>query len=189
MIKDGLRLKRCDIKTCEGMCCYDGVYLTNEEEHDLLKLVEQHPEILQKLPVEFIVDGYWQGRYLGRKTAIRPYQYQNENFPAHFTKTKCVFSDSNGFCELEKLGGASGVHPWKYKPSACWLFPLSLKDGEPAAPPSSPMDDPYRADDYPGYVTAVPCGQQDPDGMPWEEALSREIRYFKEKQKPGDVAI
>jgi hypothetical protein len=47
-----------------------------------------------RLPDEFIVDGYWDGKLLGRKTATRPPNTQPRAFSAR------VFADAVGFCEL-----------------------------------------------------------------------------------------
>ena len=98
-----LKLSVCDIRQCEGRCCYDGVYLLPGEESFLRELVARVPALAAQLPREFIVDGIWNGQSLGRKTATRPVNYQATDFPPHFTRTRCVFSDAVGLCELEKL--------------------------------------------------------------------------------------
>lgn len=175
-----VKLKVCDINLCEAMCCYDGAYLKPGEEEFIKDLVERLPELKTTLPEEFIVDGFWEGEYLGRKTATRPVTYTNPDFPEHFTRTRCVFSDDKGFCELEKLGRNRGEHPWKFKPATCWVFPLNVIEGQPAAPPLSPENDPYRSESYPGFITTVPCGRHNPEGNDWMDTLKREIIYLKE---------
>jgi hypothetical protein len=174
-----LKLKVCDVDQCEGRCCYDGVYLLPAEEEFLRTLVARVPELAARLPVEFIVDGYWNGEYFGRKTATRPARYAAADFPAHFTRTRCVFSDERGFCELEKFARARGQHPWSFKPTTCWMFPLQDDDGEPAEPVRGVEDDPYRGPDYAGYASCVPCGRHDSGGQPWRKALAREIAYLE----------
>lgn len=174
-----LRLSVCDVATCEGRCCYDGVYLLPAEETFLRELVERLPALAAKLPREFIVDGIWEGQLLGRKTATRPVQYRAADFPAHFTRTRCVFSDDAGFCELEKLARGRGQHPWTFKPTTCWMFPLQDDDGEPAEPVRGPSDDPYVTESYAGYASCVPCGRHDACGRPWKQALEREIAYLR----------
>ncbi len=129
-----LKLSVCDIKRCEGRCCYDGVYLQPAEEEFLRELVARVPSLAANLPPEFIVDGWWAGEHLGRKTATRPVQYKAADFPAHFSRTRCVFSDDEGYCELEKFARARGQHPWTFKPTTCWMFPLQDEDGDPAEP-------------------------------------------------------
>ncbi len=176
----GLKLAVCDVTRCEGRCCYDGVYLMPAEEEFLRELVSRLPWLAAKLPAEFIVDGYWDGELMGRKTATRPQHYAAPDFPAHFTRTRCVFSDEKGFCELEKFARARGQHPWTFKPTTCWMFPLQDEEGEPAEPVRDASDDPYCTPQYPGYASCVPCGRHDANGLPWRSALQREITYFEQ---------
>ncbi|MEO8315210.1 MAG: hypothetical protein ABI645_10480 [Pseudomonadota bacterium] len=178
-VRGGLCLSICDVTKCEGRCCYDGVYLQKGEEDFLRELVGKVPALRAGLPEEFIVDGYFNGESLGRKTATRPHEYRSAEFPLHFTRTRCVFADSQGFCELEKFGRSNGQHPWTYKPTTCWMFPLQEDDGVMAEPVSGPQDDPYFSEAYPGYASCIPCGRHDPAGKPWHESLSREIGYLE----------
>ena len=177
--RDQLRLSVCNISDCEGACCYDGVYLMPGEEDFLRELVARVPALAARLPSQFIVDGTWDGQSLGRKTATRPVEYRSADFPAHFTRTRCVFSDAVGLCELEKFACSRGQHPWTFKPATCWMFPLQDEDGEPAEPVRGPEDDPYVTAGYAGYSSCVSCGRHDPDGVPWRQALAREIAYLK----------
>jgi hypothetical protein len=174
-----LKLSACDVRQCEGRCCYDGVYLLPAEEQFLRELVALVPALAARLPAEFVVDGWWGGKRLGRKTATRPAEYKSPDFPAHFTRTRCVFSDEVGFCELEKFARSRNQHPWTFKPVTCWMFPLQDEDGEPAEPVRGPDDDPYVAPGYAGYASCVACGKHDPDGRPWRQALDREITYLE----------
>jgi hypothetical protein len=182
-VRGKLRLSACDVHQCEGRCCYDGVYLQATEEKFLNELVAQLPQLRAELPDEFIVDGYWSGELMGRKTATRPQEYRSPDFPAHFTRTRCVFSDEVGFCKLEKFARANGQHPWTYKPTTCWMFPLQDDDGVPAAPVRGKADDPYCTPEYPGYASCIPCGRHDPQGKPWREALHKEIEYLEQAQQ------
>ncbi len=177
--RGALRLSACDVRQCEGRCCYDGVYLQSNEESFLRELVARAPELAAKLPEEFIIDGWWEGENMGRKTATRPVEYAAADFPAHFTRTRCVFSDAAGFCELEKFARARGQHPWSYKPTTCWMFPLQDEDGKPVEPVRGPEDDPYRTPQYAGYASCLPCGRHDAQGQPWKKSLHREIAYLK----------
>jgi hypothetical protein len=179
MKQGSLRLSVCDIRQCEGRCCYDGVYLLAGEEEFLRELVAQVPELAAKVPAQFVVDGSWNGEPLGRKTATRPVQYKAADFPAHFTRTRCVFGDDAGYCELEKFARSRDQHPWTFKPTTCWMFPLQDDDGVPAAPVRGPEDDPHVAPGYPGYASCVSCGRHDPSGTPWRQAVAREIAYLE----------
>lgn len=173
-----LKLSRCNLAVCEGRCCYDGVYLLPAEEQFLTELVKRVPALRAAVPEEYIVDGYWNGAYFGRKTATRPHDYRRADFPAHFTRTRCVFADQAGLCELEKFARANGMHPWTFKPTTCWMFPLQDEDGAPCEPVRGEDDDPYRTDDYAGYASHVPCGRHDPQGTSWRDTLQEEIDYL-----------
>jgi hypothetical protein len=174
-----LRLKTCDIGACEAMCCHDGVYLDAGEEARLRRLVEGSPELREHLPTEYVVEGWWNGRYFGRKTATRPHAYRSPDYPAHFARTRCVFADAAGLCTLQKLAVSRGRHPWYYKPFTCWMFPLCEEDGNAIPPSADPRDDPYRVAGYAGYVSVVPCGRHDPAGRPWRQALAQELAHFE----------
>jgi hypothetical protein len=174
-----LKLKNCDVHACEAMCCHDGVYLEAEEESRLKQLVDSVPELRARLPEVYIVEGHWNGEHLGRKTATRPHDYRNPGYPTHFPRTRCVFADEQGFCELEKLARQRGEHPWQYKPFTCWMFPLEEHSGKAVPPPARALDDPYRVPGYPGYVSQVPCGRHEKDGRPWRQALERELQFFR----------
>ena len=173
-----IKLARCNITICEAMCCYDGVYLRAGEEEFLKELVARVQDLRAALPENFIEDGFWNGAFYGRKTATRPHEYHSAQFPAHFSKTRCVFGDDAGLCELEKFARGRGNHPWSCKPTACWMFPLSAQNGSPVPPPIDPALDPYYQPGYPGYVSAVPCGRNDPKGQPWWETLRLEVEYL-----------
>jgi Protein of unknown function (DUF3109) len=173
-----LRLCNCDLQQCEAMCCYDGAYLDPQEERFLHELVAKVPQLRDRLPDTYVVEGSWNGELLGRKTATRPHEYRNPLYPAHFTRTRCVFADESGFCTLETFARSRGQHPWTFKPSVCWLFPMQESEGEPAAPVADPRADPHQLPDYPGYATVVGCGRHDPAGRPWTEALARERAWL-----------
>jgi len=178
-----LRLCNCDVRECEAMCCYDGAFLEAQEEQFLHELLAKVPQLRAKLPDPYIVDGYWDGEYLGRKTAARPHEYRNAQFPAHFTRTRCVFADAVGLCELEKFARARGQHPWTFKPSVCWLFPMQESAGQPVAPVADQREDPFQLADYPGYETIVNCGRHDAAGRPWPEALAAEGAWLRRRSR------
>lgn len=180
-----LKLRVCDVRACEAMCCHDGVYLDKDEEARLRALVERTPALRARLPREYVIQGRWNGQSLGRKTATRPHDYRTPDYPAHFPRTRCVFADEQGWCELEKLARARGRHPWTYKPTTCWMFPLDEHDGQAEPPSPDPRDDPYRVPGYAGYASVVPCGRHDEQGRPWRQSLERELRYFGRRKREG----
>ena len=160
------------------MCCYDGAYLLEGEEAFLVELVAKVPVLRDALPETFVIDGFWNGESLGRKTATRPQGYRNPEFPAHFARTRCVFSDDVGFCRLESFARSRGQHPWTFKPAVCWLHPLQDEGGTAEAPVASAAQDPYRSVEYPGYSTFTACGRNRVDGLPWRQVLRAEIGYL-----------
>ncbi len=173
------RLARCDLAVCEAMCCYDGVYLRPGQEARITATVRAHPEFFAFLPEPFIVDGTWQNRIRGRKTAVRPHAYRNPAFPPHFDRTRCVFAFPDGRCSLQVLATRLGEHPWARKPRVCWTHPLREGPGGLAPPPVDPREDPdHRGPGYPGYVTSTECGKPRADGAPWRETLADELWYF-----------
>jgi len=182
-----LRLKTCDLRACEAMCCHDGVYLDEGEERRLRALVERTPALRAHLPEEYIVEGWWNGERLGRKTATRPHSYRNPRWPEHFPRTRCVFADEAGLCELQKLGVQQQQHRWRYKPFTCWMFPLDEQEGEAVAPDAAAQDDPHNVPGYPGYVSVVPCGRHEPQGEPWRLALAGELQRYEEVRGQADL--
>lgn len=174
-----VRLKTCDVRQCEAMCCYDGAYLLEGEEAFLAELLAKVPALGESIPAQFAVDGYWNGELFGRKTATRAHDYRNPDYPAHFARTRCVFADDSGFCRLESFARERGQHPWTFKPAICWLHPLQEENGEAVAPVASEAEDPYRQPGYPGYASFTACGRHRDDGRPWREALRGEIGYLR----------
>lgn len=179
-----VRLRSCDLNKCEARCCYDGVYLEAGEAEKIGNIVASAPEFFNALPPGYIVDGSWgNGRVTGKKTAVRPHDFKAKDFPTHFNRTRCVFCSEDHKCSLQVLAVQRGLHKWAYKPKACWTFPMELVDGEPAPPPARNEPDPNSLGNaYPGYAKFVPCGQDRPDGEPWEEILADEIAYWRETE-------
>lgn len=175
------KLRKCDMKKCPGYCCYDGVYLREGEEENLKQVIKDHPSDFTMSAEQYFMDGNWENRVIGRKTAVRPFKYPSD-FPKHFNQTKCIFSDAKGLCLLQKIAIREKKHPWTYKPCACCLFPLTV-DKEKAIPPPNKgeKDDCYVDENYPGYATSLPCGQDCSEGNDWHEVLAEEIDYFYQK--------
>ncbi|MEW6192866.1 MAG: hypothetical protein AB1507_05875 [Bacillota bacterium] len=174
-----LKLRPCIFPHCEALCCYDGAYLADGEEDRIKAVVSNHPEHFKHLPGEYIVDGNWYNRVKGRKTAVRPFSYQSPDYPKHFNNTRCVFAYEDGRCSLQTAAQELNLHPWHFKPMACWLFPLRFSGSRITIPPRENEKDPdYINEDYPGFITFLPCGRHTEDGLPWYQALQKEIVYF-----------
>ncbi|MGH8019590.1 MAG: DUF3109 family protein [Opitutaceae bacterium] len=172
-----VRLERCDLRQCEAMCCYDGAYLEPDDEERIAAALKHYPEFFRHLPTEYIVEENWRGFGTGRKTAKRPWAYRRK-IPAHFTATRCVFTDDNGCCTLESAARAHDLHPWTFKPTTCFLFPMPAND--PDCEPVRPGEDPHDlGSEYPGYATIIDCGKHRPEGRPWREVLREEFEIIE----------
>ncbi|HPE74765.1 MAG TPA: AAA family ATPase [Draconibacterium sp.] len=172
------KLVRCNFKSCEARCCYDGVYLENGEEEMIKDVVVMYPSYFKHLPETFIVDGKWNS-VVGRKTNVRPHIYMSPDFPTHFNQTRCVFALEDGACSLQKASMNETGNPWTYKPKACKVHPLQTKKGEFFAPPISIEKDKNDVGiNYPGYVSYTPCGVNRTDGENWLKALEDEIQFY-----------
>jgi len=124
------------------------------------------------------MDGNWENRVTGRKTAVCPFKHPSD-FSKHFNQTKCIFCDDEGFCLLQKIATRENKDPWEYKPCACCLFPLVVKQGQLTPPPNKgDKDDCYVDENYPGYATSLYCGQDCPEGEEWQKVLQQKVDYF-----------
>lgn len=182
-IVDGLdkhfRVHRFCCRGCGAMCCYDGVYLSPNEEAAIKRFMREHQEFFADYPAEIAKDECWENLVSGKKTITRPCRPSNPAFPAHFNQTMCIFSQSDGTCALQSAATALDMHPWKLKPVSCWLFPLDADNGRVLPPPKTLDEDPnYIPGKYDGYVSALPCGQYDREGVLWTDVYFREIEYY-----------
>jgi len=181
MSKTQLKLEKCDINSCKGMCCYDGIYLMEGEENYLKKIVKEYKEYFHFLPNDFIIDGNWKNLVKGRKTATKKFNNISNNYPSHFEKTICIFADNEGKCSLQKLALKLKIHKWTFKPTGCWMFPLRLVNEKIVLPPLNQKDDPYLIDDtYPDFITYTNCGKHNEDGEKYDIALKEEIELINQ---------
>ncbi|MBO4819666.1 MAG: hypothetical protein J5528_05945, partial [Firmicutes bacterium] len=173
--------------SCQSVCCYDGVYLTKEEEKLITDFVKQNREHFSFLKEPFVVDGDWPGMRSKRKTEMVERDDYDESFPCHFTKTRCVFELSDGQCSLQRLATDLQLHPWRIKPAACWRFPIrDPKDGSIEPPVTNKDKDPdYVDENYPGYVSFLPCVKSDEEGISWIRKYRNEIEYMRYLEKKG----
>ncbi len=178
-------LSRCEISQCQGMCCYDGVYVSEESAAVIISLTEKHAEFFAglglDLPDRGIVEGEWRGKRGGLKTAVRARDFSAtvEGYPAHFGNTACVFLSRDGRCALQLLSEHEGRPPWYYKPVKCWLHPITIEgDGHSVLVLHSRETDPYRLPGYDGFVSTIFCGRTCPGGTPASTALARELTFL-----------
>lgn len=171
------RYSLCDLKDCHGYCCHGGVSVIQREEAVLQPLLKEHgaffPEIGLRLPEEPFEDCGVEGE---KDTKTRPFTYPIE-LPAHFSHSSCVFRDDIGRCGLQVLSAKLGKDSWHYKPLYCWLFPITITEGETPLRITimTEEDDWDKSEGYPGFTTFTACGRPDPNGKPAYEILEREL--------------
>ena len=176
---------RCEISTCRGMCCYDGVYVSRESATVIRRVAKEHAEFFAaldlQLPDGVIVEGDWSWKRGGLKTAVTPRAFSEtvEGFPPHFNDTACVFLTGDGRCSLQLLSLHLGRHPWYYKPVKCWMHPITLEGEEHAALLlHSDRTDPYRFPGYDGFVSRIFCGRTCAGGAPAALVLADELTFL-----------
>ncbi len=178
-------LPRCDLAVCKGMCCHDGVYLSDEEAEVIAGLALNEAEFFRGLGLilagSVVVDGNFLGLVSGPKTATVPRVWRERvpDYPAHFADTACCFLLPDGRCSLQVLSEARGHHRWYYKPTGCWLHPL-VTDFSPGAPLGLHDDrsDPFRVPGYPGFVSRTVCGRCCATGPPACATLEDELTFL-----------
>ncbi len=178
-------LARCDISQCRGMCCYDGVYVSQDSAVVIETLAREHRHFLEdlglNLPPQVIVEGHWAGQKDGLKTAVRPRPFSTmvEGYPRHFENTACVFLADDGRCSLQVLSEHLGRYPWFYKPVKCWMHPMTLGgEGKKVLLLHSRETDPYRLPHYDGFVSTIFCGRTCPGGEPASLVLAPELTFL-----------
>lgn len=167
------------------MCCYDGVYVSDETAGILSELVREEAAFFRDvglvLPEQVVVDGEWRGVVAGKKTAVRAHDYSRTvpEFPAHFNNTACVFWMQDGRCSLQVLSTARALHPWFYKPIDCWLHPIAVEhENGGCITLYDDRTDPFKFPGYPGYATQTRCGAVVDQGNPAHVVLADELAFL-----------
>lgn len=177
---------------CDGRCCYDGVYITTEQEKEIRSFMEKYPQYFTHVPKEFMEEGEWGFLFGGKRTLRKPHAYTTRtDYPAHFKATKCILAYPNGECSLQKAATENGYHPWKYKPTSCWEFPMIGFFNEDAMthPHYFGVPDPGYCDEKnPGYVSFMPCAVTFTEGISWKKVYKNEIQYFLYQQEKKKTA-
>ena len=157
---------------CGGICCYDGVYLKEQDEKNIRECIEKYPEQFQQ--ENYFEIGKWCGYNGGLKTKTVPYEHDAISIPEHFNHTKCVFQQYDGKCQLQVVAEQNGEEKWQYKPETCRTFPVILVDGKPLF-----RIDESASEDYPGFESYLPCVKSGLD----ESFFTNEIEYLLSKSK------
>ncbi len=178
-------LRRCDISHCQGMCCYDGVYVSQLSAETLMRIARREAASFAglglDLPDRVIVDGDWKWKKGGLKTAVRPRPFSRtvQGFPSHFRDTACVFLAPDGRCSLQLLSVQQGRHPWYYKPVKCWMHPITIEgEEETRIVLHSVETDPFRFLGYEGFVSQIFCGRTCVGGAPASAVLRDELEFL-----------
>lgn len=177
-------LRPCELQRCGATCCYDGVYLSEEEAGIVTELgtLLRHdfPQYGLSIP-EFPVVRARGGRAF--KTAVRDAQDGElvADFPSHFPKTRCVFLDEIGRCGLQMLSLDQGMDPWYLKPLTCWIHPIAIlpetrERPRPVITVHSKENDPQNKLGYPGFGSCTHCGREEVGGAPAWQVLEAELK-------------
>lgn len=178
-------LQHCSLSACHGMCCYDGVYVSQESASIISDLVKEESDFFRKiglsLPEEVIVEGEWEGSK-GLKTEVKQHQFSDElnDYPSHFSNTTCVFQIEDGRCGLQMLSEFKGLHPWYYKPFPCWLHPISVssENKNPNITLYNRETDPNNLPNFDGYASQTHCGRVIECESPALRVLREELDYL-----------
>lgn len=144
------------ICTCQGECCYYGVFTDYREYEKIIEIKDklitifddtQSINVSDWFETPQVDDDFESGVAVGTETI----------------NGKCTFLDKNGLCSLQKLALAEGDHKWKYKPIYCVLFPLTIYDGV------------LTIDDE--HIERLPSCNVNPE-ISIFEAISEELVYF-----------
>lgn len=178
----GRPLSPCSLAACGGTCCYDGVYVNPEVAAVLEHLAHREAPFFRSvgldLPDPVIVEEPGEDGASYPRTALRhePFHREVEGYPEHFADTACAFLLADARCGLQVLAEARGLHPWHYKPMACWLHPISLSPEEVVLHDAA--TDPYAEGGCGGFSSATPCGRTDPCGRPAARVLRPELEHL-----------
>jgi Fe-S-cluster containining protein len=174
-------LRPCEISRCKATCCYDGVHVSDEEATYIRGIVRDYFSDLLD-PEQVMI-----GEAGKMKTATREAADGElaDDFPEHFSRTRCVFLDNEGYCGLQKLAIEQNQDPWLHKPLTCWMHPLVLVaagkwEDRPVLSLVNAENDPQKSGNYLGYASCTHCGREDVGGKPAWQVLEAELRRLGE---------
>jgi len=171
-------IRPCEMNRCRGTCCYDGVYLSDEEAIHVEKLAAENNLSEGNSVIAISTKG-------GKKTATRQASESELaiDHPAHFPKTRCIFLDENSHCKIQKLSMMHDRHPWHDKPLTCWIHPLVLIpagkwEKRPVLTLVNSKNDPQKTANYAGFASCTHCGREDASGSPAWQVLAAELKML-----------
>lgn len=174
-------LAACSLAHCRGTCCTEGVYLNPEVAAVLRDVVRRNEDLFKELGLDLsrpLIVAEAEGRVTHHRTALypRPFHGRVDGYPPHFHDTACSFLLEDGRCALQSLAIARGLHPWHFKPLACWLHPISITASGVELPDE--LSDPYREGDGGGFSSQTFCGRTEPCGRPAHQVLRPELDFL-----------
>jgi Protein of unknown function (DUF3109) len=118
-------ITRCEIRTCKGGCCADGVWLDKAHSQKILAnaaLIQPFMPEDRRDPATWFAEehdddpAFPSGRYIGTTTV--------EDL-SHPSGTTCRFlRPEDRYCAIQAASFAHGLDPWALKPLYCCLFPV-----------------------------------------------------------------
>lgn len=156
---------------CRGICCYDGVYLEDDDIRRINECIKKYPQ--EFADINYIEISNWKSfRGLKKTKSIKLKRYRKD-YPKHFSQTRCIFQiEDTGNCLLQEIALKHDENKWKYKPRTCCIFPLRRRNGKLELLINK-KDDPNVYDDYNGYESCLPCFKK----IKYNE-LEEEYRYY-----------
>lgn len=168
----------CDLAACQGMCCYDGVYLETPEVTAIEALIGEERDRFEQLGIRWTSSPLNKERQKGgqsrTRTALQFYDYrESARLPDGFKSTACVFRCSDGRCSLQQIAVDLGKDPWYFKPMGCWMHPLELRLGpNPTLSVSGGGASPFSA--------RTQCGRQCAKGSSGFRVFRRELEVLSD---------
>ena len=99
---------------CHGICCYDGVYLSDEDIYKIDECIAKYPE--EFINTDYLEISNWKDYRGLKKTKAVALINKREDYPKHFTQTRCFFqNEETGLCKLLEVALKYGEDKWKYK--------------------------------------------------------------------------
>lgn len=118
-------IARCEIATCKGSCCSDGVWVDLHQADAIRKNAEM---IKPFMPADRHNVSEWFGERYDDDPAFPSGEYTGTNTvvdATHPNGETCVFlRPEDRYCAIQFASAANGLSPWALKPTYCCLFPL-----------------------------------------------------------------
>ena len=169
----------CDLASCRATCCHDGVVLDPEEVRLLEPLLQQHAKHFERYGISTSKTPFTTSTSQPPRTTTRPALPEELPlaFPSHFSRTRCLFLDTEHRCAWQRLAHDLDQPPWTFKPVSCWMHPISLTSRPGRTPLLTLAGDAEAPQDF---ARNTPCGRPCDSGPPASETLSGELQLLGE---------